>query len=117
MADGQSKRSALCAQLPAPPVDEDVTPDELRGTEHDNRGIYYMANEHIDAIDTLNDEELDLASGGASLAAASALSSLKVSNIAANVQRFVLNQNITAAHLVMMLHPAELVAIRTTALR
>lgn len=73
-----------------------------------------MANEHIDAIDTLNDEELDLASGGAGLNVASAFTNLKVTDIAANVQRFVLNQNITAAHLVMMLHPADLAAIRTT---
>jgi hypothetical protein len=77
-----------------------------------------MAKEHIeDAIDTLNDEELDLASGGASLSVANTFSALKSTDIVANVQRFVVNQNITAAHLVMMLHPADVLALSNTALR
>jgi hypothetical protein len=77
-----------------------------------------MANQNIDgAIDTLNDEELDLASGGATLNVASVLTNLNVTDIASNVQRFVLNQTNLASHLVMMLHPSDLAAVRLTSLR
>jgi hypothetical protein len=74
-----------------------------------------MAKDQIEGgIETLNDEELDLASGG--LALTNDFSSVTLSNldIKANVQRFVNNQTTLAAHLVMMLHPTDLASVSLT---